>query len=156
MKFSKSRLTLIMTLLILATVALAGCGGSSAPAAVAAAPAAPAAQAQAQLEALTLPVDINAAKTNEIRGRDDVVIVDVREDWEYAEGHVPGAVLIPLGELSARLDEIPKDKTVVAVCRSGNRSNQATSFLRGQGFDNVHNMTGGMNDWQRAGYEVER
>ena len=148
MKFSKFRMTLLMALLILATVALAACGGSSAPATVADAP--------AQTAALNLPVDINPAKTNEIRTRDDVVILDVREDWEYAEGHVPGAVWIPLGELPTRLNDIPKDKTVVAVCRSGNRSSQATSFLRGQGFDNVHNMTGGMNDWQQAGYDVEK
>ena len=150
MKFSKFRMTLLMGLLILATVALAACGGSSAPDVVADAPAAE------QVAALNLPVDINPAKTNEIRSRDDVVILDVREDWEYAEGHVPGAVWIPLGELPTRLNDIPKDKTVVAVCRSGNRSSQATSFLRDQGFDNVHNMTGGMNDWQRAGYDIEK
>lgn len=150
MKFSKFRMTLLMGLLILATVALAACGGSSAPDVVADAPAAE------QAAALNLPVDINPAKTNEIRSRDDVVILDVREDWEYAEGHVPGAVWIPLGELPTRLNDIPKDKTVVAVCRSGNRSSQATSFLRDQGFDNVHNMTGGMNDWQRAGYDIEK
>ncbi len=154
MKFSKFRLTLLMALLILATVALAACGGSNAPAAVADAPTVE--QPAAQPEALDLPVDINPAKTNEIRNRDDVVILDVREDWEYAEGHVPGAVWIPLGELPTRLNDIPKDKTVVAVCRSGNRSSQATSFLRGQGFDNVHNMTGGMNDWQQAGYDIEK
>ena len=154
MKFSNFRMTLLMALLILATVALAACGGSSAPAAVADAPVVE--QPAAQPEALNLPVDINPAKTNEIRSRDDVVILDVREDWEYAEGHVPGAVWIPLGELPTRLNDIPKDKTVVAVFRSGNRSSQATSFLRGQGFDNVHNMTGGMNDWQQAGYDVEK
>lgn len=157
MKFSTFRMTLLMALLILATVALAACGGNSAPAAPATVADAPAVeQPAAQPEALDLPVDINPAKTNEIRSRDDVVILDVREDWEYAEGHVPGAVWIPLGELPTRLNDIPKDKTVVAVCRSGNRSSQATSFLRGQGFDNVHNMTGGMNTWQQAGYDVER
>jgi len=158
MKFSNSRLTLVMALLILATVALAACGGSSTPAAVAEAPAAAqaAAPADVQLAALSLPLDIDAAKTNEIRSRDDVVILDVREDWEYAEGHVPGAEWIPLGELPTRLNDIPKDKTVIAVCRSGNRSSQATAFLRGQGFDNVHNMTGGMISWEQASFAVEK
>ena len=85
-----------------------------------------------------------------------MVLIDVREDSEYAEGHIPGATLIPLGQIPDRLDEIPTDKTVVAVCRSGNRSGQATDYLREQGFDNVHNMEGGMNAWSQAGYEIEK
>ena len=129
---------------------LAACGGQPAQNA----PAAPV-QVEAGAE-LDLPVDINAQTVEEIRNRDDVVLIDVREDWEYAEGHIPGATLIPLGEVPNRLAEIPKDKTVVAVCRSGNRSGQATSFLQQQGFDNVHNMQGGMNAWSQAGFEVEQ
>ena len=128
---------------------LAACGGQSAQA-----PAAPA-QIEAGTE-LDLPVNINPQTVEEIRNRDDVVLIDVREDWEYAEGHIPNATLIPLGEISNRLAEIPKDKTVVAVCRSGNRSGQATDFLRKQGFDNVHNMQGGMNAWNQAGYKIEQ
>lgn len=146
MRSTKRRSILIITLLLIAVLALTACGGDSAPAAAPADTSAP----------LDLPVNINAAQTNDIRNRDDVVILDVREDWEFAEGHIPGAAWIPLGELPNRLSEIPKDKTVVAVCRSGNRSSQATAFLQGQGFENVHNMTGGMNSWQQAGFEVER
>ena len=85
-----------------------------------------------------------------------VVIVDVREDYEYAAGHIPGAVLIPLGEITSRTDEIPSDVPVVLVCRSGNRSGQAYDALVKLGFDNVHNMLGGMNDWSASGYEVEK
>ena len=129
---------------------LAACGGQPAQNA----PAAPV-QVEAGAE-LDLPVDINAQTVEEIRNRDDVVLIDVREDWEYAEGHIPGATLIPLGEVPNRLAEIPKDKTVVAVCRSGNRSGQATSFLQQQGFDNVHNMQGGMNAWSQAGFDIEQ
>lgn len=106
--------------------------------------------------AVELPVNINAQQLEQIRNRDDVVVLDVREDWEYAEGHIPGAVLVPLGQIPDRINEIPTDKTVVAVCRSGNRSNQATQFLRQQGFDNIHNMTGGMNSWVQSGYDVAR
>ncbi len=153
----------LLALLILITVALAGCGGESAPAPVADAPATQPAATEAAVEApaeaveaLSLPLNIDAALTNDIRNRDDVVILDVREDWEYAEGHVPGATLISLGDLPARLADIPTDKTVIAVCRSGNRSNQATAFLRGQGFENVHNMTGGMISWEQAGFDVEK
>ena len=129
---------------------LAACGGQPAQEA----PAAPV-QVEAGAE-LDLPVDINTQTVEQLRNRDDVVLIDVREDWEYAEGHIPGATLIPLGQVPDRLSEIPKDKTVVAVCRSGNRSGQATNFLRQQGFENVHNMQGGMNAWSQAGFEVER
>jgi rhodanese-related sulfurtransferase len=83
-------------------------------------------------------------------------VLDVREPGEYAAGHIPGALLIPLGELPDRLHEVPEEGPVVVVCRSGNRSGQALRFLRQQGFDNVHNMLGGMLAWQRAGYEVEK
>ncbi|MCG3207499.1 MAG: Thiosulfate sulfurtransferase GlpE [Anaerolineae bacterium] len=136
--------TTLFILVMVALVALAGCGGAQ-----------PAQQA-AVADVSSLPVDINAQTVDSLRNRDDVVILDVREDYEYAEGHIPGAVLLPLGQIPNRLAEIPKDKTVIAVCRSGNRSNQATQFLRQQGFDNVHNMTGGMNSWSSAGYQVEK
>ncbi len=139
--------------MLIAAIALSGCGASSssaqAPAGDAAAAAAPAA------EALNLPVEIDAAQLNEIRNRDDVYVLDVREDWEYQSGHVPGATLIPLGELSSRLSEVPTDKTVVAVCRSGNRSGQATQILRQAGFD-AHNMVGGMNSYAGSGFAVEQ
>ena len=85
-----------------------------------------------------------------------VTVIDVREAWEYAEGHIPGAALIPLGTLAERIDEIPTDQPVILVCRSDNRSGQAYRWLRQQGLDNVHNMTGGMLAWQAAGLEIEK
>ena len=139
--------------ILIAAIALPGCGAASssaqAPGCDAAVAAAPAA------EALNLPVEIDAAQLNQIRNRDDVYVLDVREDWEYQSGHVPGANLIPLGELSSRLSEVPTDKTVVAVCRSGNRSGQATQILRQAGFD-AHNMVGGMNSYAGSGFGVEQ
>ena len=136
----------ILPVLLLVILTLVACGAQ---------PAAPAADL-ATAETLNLPVELDAATVEEIRNRDDVVLIDVRENSEYVEGHIPGATLIPLGQIPDRLDEIPTDKTVVAVCRSGNRSSQATNFLREQGFDNVHNMQGGMNAWGQAGYEIEK
>ena len=130
----------------LVVLVLTGCGNQ-----------APAPAADVALsDALSLPVDLDVATVEQVRNRDDVVLIDVREDSEYAEGHIPGAVLIPLGQIPDRLDEIPQDKTVIAVCRSGNRSGQATNFLQQQGFTNVHNMQGGMNAWSQAGYEIEK
>lgn len=99
-------------------------------------------------------VDVQTVAT--VKERDDVIVLDVREQWEYDEGHIPGVVLIPMGDVPNRLSEIPTDKEVIVTCRSGNRSGQITDFLRQQGFDNVHNMEGGIVAWEAAGYEVER
>jgi len=117
----------------------------------------PAADANAQTEVVAeaLPVNVDITTVENLRDREDVILIDVREDWEYEAGHIPGATLIPLGDIPNRLNEIPKDKTVIAVCRSGNRSGQATQFLQQQGFDNIHNMQGGMLAWEQANYEVE-
>jgi phage shock protein E len=140
-----------MTLaIILATVlAVAGCGGVPSAAPVVA-PAAVAAQTK------NLPADLDVATAASLHGQSDVVFLDVRTPEEYAEGHIPGVVLIPLDELPHRIDEVPKDKTVVVTCRSGNRSAQAAEILRQAGYSNVHNMTGGITAWQQAGYPVEK
>ncbi len=115
-------------------------------------PAVPAADAAP----LTLSANVSAETVHGLLDNDNVVILDVREEWEFAEGHIPGAQWLPLGELANRTDEIPTDKTVILACRSGNRSSQSYNFLKQQGFDNVHNMTGGMLGWESAGYEVEQ
>ncbi|WP_374971374.1 rhodanese-like domain-containing protein [Terrabacter sp. BE26] len=82
---------------------------------------------------------------------DDAVLVDVREADEWAAGHAPGAVHIPLGELPGRLGELPEtDDAVAVVCRSGGRSARAVQWLAHQGYD-VVNVEGGMLEWQRAG-----
>lgn len=104
---------------------------------------------------LNLPDTVDVQTVAEIMNRDDVVLIDVREQYEYDEAHIPGVTLIPLNSVPQRLDEIPKDKTVIMTCRSGNRSGQATDFLRENGFDNVHNMSGGINAWKSAGLDVE-
>ena len=76
-------------------------------------------------------------------------LLDVREDDEWAAGHIDGAQHIPLGELSARLGELPKDRTIVAVCRSGGRSEAAVRGLRKLGYE-AENLEGGVNAWDRA------
>jgi rhodanese-related sulfurtransferase len=74
------------------------------------------------------------------------VLLDVREPDEWAAGHAPAALWIPLGELGARLDELPTDRTIAVVCRSGGRSAAATDALRSSGLDAV-NVGGGMRAW---------
>lgn len=81
---------------------------------------------------------------------DRVELVDVREQWEWDAGHIEEARHVPLGELPARLDELPRERPVVVVCRSGARSADATEFLRAQGFD-AHNLDGGVQLWTGEG-----
>ncbi|HEY9723384.1 MAG TPA: rhodanese-like domain-containing protein [Oscillatoriaceae cyanobacterium] len=75
------------------------------------------------------------------------LLVDVRQPDEYAQGHIPGARLIPLGTLPEHLAELPKDREIVAVCRSGARSANATLAMRQAGLNAV-NMVGGMLAWR--------
>lgn len=105
---------------------------------------------------LDLADTIDVQTVSSVKDRSDVFVIDVREQWEYDEGHIPGVTLIPMGEVANRLAEIPTDKEVIVTCRSGNRSGQVTDFLRQQGFDNVHNMEGGIVAWEAAGFDVEQ
>ncbi len=77
----------------------------------------------------------------------EAVVLDVRTPEEFEEGHIPKATLIPLQELESRLGELDKDETYLVVCRSGNRSAQASELLVQEGFKKVYNMTRGMNTW---------
>jgi rhodanese-related sulfurtransferase len=79
-------------------------------------------------------------------------ILDVRQPEEWDQVHIPGATLIPLGELASRVNEVPRDQEVVVVCRSGNRSQEGRDILKQAGFENVTSMQGGVNQWQVAGY----
>jgi len=81
----------------------------------------------------------------------EFVLVDVRQPEEYETGHIPGARLIPLGELEVRNGELEKDKKIVTYCRSGHRSMGAAILLCGSGFKDVYTMDGGMLDWY---YEI--
>jgi len=76
-------------------------------------------------------------------------LLDVREDGEWNAGHIDGAQHIPLRELADRLGELPKERTLVAVCRSGSRSGAAVQGLRKLGFE-AENLEGGVNAWDRA------
>jgi rhodanese-related sulfurtransferase len=92
---------------------------------------------------------------NRIDGASPPFLLDVREPYEFKEGHIPGARLLPLGELESRLNELPVDREILVICRSGNRSGAATRQLIRAGYQAV-NLNGGMIGWQRAGYPVKR
>jgi sulfur dioxygenase len=86
-----------------------------------------------------------------------VQILDVREEEEFTGplGHIEGAVLIPLGQLAERIDELQRDRPIVAVCRAGGRSAQATAILQQAGFSEIANLNGGMLRWRAEGHPVE-
>ncbi|MGE5374290.1 MAG: MBL fold metallo-hydrolase [Bacteroidota bacterium] len=83
------------------------------------------------------------------------VVVDVREPWEYRQGHVPGAILIPLGQLSSRVNELDPARPVAVICASGSRSQSAAALLGQQGFKTIYNVSGGTGAWMYSGLELE-
>lgn len=76
------------------------------------------------------------------------VLLDVRQPKEYEGDHIPGATLVPLPELADRLDDLPRSKPLIAYCAVGGRSSMAARFLAARGFDEVYNLTGGIEAWQ--------
>ena len=76
------------------------------------------------------------------------MMIDVRETWEFGQGHAQGARNIPLSQLGKRFSEIPVDRDILLICRSGNRSLQAAKFLQQQGWERVVNVSGGMSSWE--------
>jgi len=98
-----------------------------------------------------LPAEVSTAEALALR-ESGAFILDVRQPDEWASGHIPDATLIPLGDLASRIAEVPKDRQVVVVCRSGNRSAQGRDILLGADYPSVTSMAGGMKDWAAAGY----
>jgi rhodanese-related sulfurtransferase len=100
-----------------------------------------------------LPAEISVAQAAQKQAQ-GALILDVREPSEWAQFHIPGATLIPLGDLPNRLNEVPKDREVVVVCRTGNRSAQGRDILLQAGYTNVTSMAGGMVQWQAQGLAI--
>lgn len=85
--------------------------------------------------------------------QDGAYVLDVRTPEEWDEYHVPNTTTIPLDELAARVNELPKDQPIVVVCRSGNRSQTGRDILRGAGY-NATSMRGGLIEWRDTGYPI--
>jgi rhodanese-related sulfurtransferase len=85
--------------------------------------------------------------------RENAYLIDVREDWEFQDGHVPEAIHMPLNSVSEKLDTLPKDKRIWVICQSGGRSMTAANYLETQGFDAV-SVAEGTGGWIAAGKEV--
>lgn len=102
----------------------------------------------------TIPsIDVAEARAKSDEG---AVIVDVREPGEFAQVRVPGAALLPLSTFATRYAELPRDRPILVMCASGNRSQAATAHLIRNGWTDVVNVTGGIVAWERAGLPVAR
>lgn len=115
-------------------------------------------------EALGLPVTSGDVKDIDPQELADLIehgngsrplVIDVREPWEYAQGHVPGAQLISLGEFSRRVGELDPERPVAVICASGSRSQSAAALLGQKGFKTVYNVRGGTLTWMQRGLPLE-
>ena len=99
----------------------------------------------------TMPAPaIRTVSVHELKDKlhdNNVLLLDVREPFEYDIARIEGATLLPLGELPQRVAELPRDKQIVVMCKSGTRSAHATAFLQDQGFRDVYNLAGGITAW---------
>jgi sulfur-carrier protein adenylyltransferase/sulfurtransferase len=101
-------------------------------------------------------LEISAVEVKQGAGKkDSPLLLDVRQPDEFRAGHVTGAKLIPLNELEKRVGELPRDRKIICICRSGSRSGAATRMLAKAGYD-VANMRGGMIAWNQAGLPVKK
>ena len=85
-----------------------------------------------------------------------VLVLDVREDWEYRRGRVPGALNVPLSQFARQAADLPRDKRILIICESGSRSLAATDFLLTSGFEGAASVRGGTDAWARTNRPLER
>lgn len=102
--------------------------------------------------------EVDCAGALQLINHKNAFVLDVREKSEFDTGHILNAKLIPLGKLQERIGELNKhrERPIVVVCRSGNRSGMATTMLNKQGFAEVYNLAGGVIAWQKASLPLEK
>jgi rhodanese-related sulfurtransferase len=93
--------------------------------------------------------------TQELAALEGAIIIDVREDDEFATGHAEGAKNFPLSTFAEHFEEISKESPIYVICQSGGRSARACDYLEGQGYD-ATNVTGGTGDWIAGNLPVEK
>lgn len=99
---------------------------------------------------------ISADEAKQLLDKEDTYLIDVRNQNEWDEGHIPGAHHHMLGNLEDQLDEISKDKKIITHCQAGARSAIGTSLLQAKGFKNVFNLEGGFSAWEKEGLPVKK
>jgi rhodanese-related sulfurtransferase len=102
--------------------------------------------------------DIGTIDATNLINRENALVLDVREDHEYALMHIPNSRHIPLSTLEARLNELTKfkDRPVIVSCQSGNRSGKAIQILEKNSFSKLHSLRGGIGAWEEASLPLER
>lgn len=93
---------------------------------------------------------IKQISPKELDQKKGITLLDVRTDKEYEQGHIPGAVHVPLSDIGTKIKKLKKDKDLVVYCQSGNRSIWAIKRLMGMGYTNLYNMKGGYSAWKRT------
>lgn len=101
---------------------------------------------------------VNPGEATQLINRENAVVLDIREDNEFHGGHIVNAIHVPLAYLKDRKGELEKYKNrpIIMVCRSGNRSGQACSLLKKEGFEHIYNLKGGMMAWQHASLPLDK
>lgn len=101
---------------------------------------------------------VNTLEATQMINRQDALLLDVREQAEFAQSHILNARGLPLSQIDARFGDIQKfkDKPVIVYCGSGNHASAAAEALRKHGFSNVFNLSGGFAAWQQAGLPVQK
>jgi rhodanese-related sulfurtransferase len=99
-------------------------------------------------------IHLSPARAAELIGSGEAAVVDVRRDWEWDAGHLSSSAHVEVNDLTANADRIPRDRPVVFVCRSGNRSGMAAEAFRQAGWDAYH-VEGGLRAWVEAGLPLE-
>jgi rhodanese-related sulfurtransferase len=110
-------------------------------------------QEQVAGDTAVYPAEVSVADAVAMRDA-GAYILDVREQFEWDSFHIPNSTHIPLGQLSQRLNELPTDREIVVVCRTGNRSQEGRDILLAAGWEQATSMSGGVVDWQAAGYPI--
>jgi rhodanese-related sulfurtransferase len=102
--------------------------------------------------------DVDHIATTQLINHKNALVLDVREQSEYEAGHILNSKLIPMGKLLERIGELEKyrERPIVAVCRTGQRSASACALLGKQGFGQVYNLSGGVMAWQKASLPLEK
>lgn len=101
---------------------------------------------------------VSPLEATQLLNHQDAVLLDVREPQEYQEGFLPNSLRIPLGTLSAKAEQLDKhrERPIIIVCRSGNRSAQAGRMLKQLGYENVYNLAGGLHAWRGANLPISK
>ena len=101
--------------------------------------------------------NINSTQAKALLAKDKrIVLLDVRTPEEYRQAHLRGALLIPLGELQKRVQEIPRDRPLLVYCAVGARSVSAADFLAARGYREIFQMSDGLVGWYKNGYPIVR